>query len=58
MSKPHPCLALHILRVYNPLRRTSLVVQWLRLCASNAGVQIQSLVRELGPHMMQDAAKN
>ena len=27
--------------------RTSLVVQWLRLCASNAGAQVQSLVREV-----------
>ena len=29
---------------------TSLVVQWLRL-TSNAGAQVQSLVRELRPHM-------
>ena len=28
---------------------TSLVVQWVRLCAPNAGVQVQSLVRELDP---------
>ena len=28
-------------------RRTSLVVQWLGLCAPNAGTQVPSLVREL-----------
>ena len=28
-------------------RRTSLVVQWLVLCAPNAGTQVPSLVREL-----------
>ena len=28
---------------------TSPVVQWLRLHTSNAGVQVQSLVRELDP---------
>ena len=58
MTKPHSCLAVHILRVQNSLWRTSLVVQWLRLCASKAGVQIRSMVRGLGPHMIQDAAKN
>ena len=26
---------------------TSLVVQWLKLCAPNAGAQVQPLVREL-----------
>ena len=35
------------------IQRTSLVVQWLRLHASNAGGQVQSLVRELDPHMLQ-----
>ena len=30
-------------------RGTSLVVQWLIVCAPNAGAQIQSLVRELDP---------
>ena len=29
------------------IQRTSLVVQWLRLYAPNAGGQVQSLVREL-----------
>ena len=29
--------------------RTSLVVQWLRLCATDAGVWVPSLVRELDP---------
>ena len=28
----------------------SLVVQWLRLCASNAGAWVPTLVRELDPH--------
>ena len=28
---------------------TSLVVQWLRLCTSNAGTQVQSLAEELDP---------
>ena len=28
---------------------TSLVVQWLRLCAPNAGDPVQSLIRELDP---------
>ena len=31
------------------IQRTSLVVQWLRLYAPNAGGQVQSLVRELDP---------
>ena len=26
---------------------TSLAVQWLRLCTSNAGAQVQTLIREL-----------
>ena len=30
---------------------TSLVVQWLRLCISNAGYGVQPLVRELRSHM-------
>ena len=30
---------------------TSLVVQWLRLCASTAGAQVRSLVGELRSHM-------
>ena len=33
---------------------TSPVVQWLRLCASNVGVQIQLLVGELRSHMPHD----
>ena len=40
---------------------TSLVVQWLRLHASSAGVQgaqVQSLVRELRSHLLHGAAKN
>ena len=32
--------------------RTSLVAQWLRLGAPNAGGQVQSLVRELDPTCM------
>ena len=32
---------------------TSLVVQWLRLHAPNAGVQLPSLVREQRSHMLQ-----
>ena len=31
---------------------TSLVVQWLRLCASNAGVRVPSLVGELRSHTL------
>ena len=30
-------------------RGTFLVVQWLRLCTSNAGAQVQSLAGELDP---------
>ena len=30
---------------------TSLVVQWLRLCSSTQGAQVQSVVRELRPQM-------
>ena len=33
----------------NQMEGTSLVVQWLRLCAPNAGGLDQSLVRELDP---------
>ena len=29
----------------------SMVIQWLRLLASTAGLQVKSLVRELRPHM-------
>ena len=36
---------------------TSLVVQWLRLRASNAGAQVRSLVGEQRSHMLQGAAK-
>ena len=31
--------------------RTSLVVQWLRLCVPSAGTQVQSLVRQLDPNV-------
>ena len=31
----------------NDIHETSLVVQWLGLCAPNAGTQVPSLVREL-----------
>ena len=34
------------------------MVQWLRLCASNAGVWIQSLVSELRSHLLHGMAKN
>ena len=37
---------------------TSLVVQWLRLCALLQGVQVQPLVRELRALMPRGAAKN
>ena len=33
--------------------RTSLVVQWLRICLPKQGAQVQSLVRELRSHMPQ-----
>ena len=33
----------------SPAVGTSLVVQWLRLCAPNAGDPVQSLIRELDP---------
>ena len=39
----------------NVIQGTYLVVQWLRLHASNAGVQVQSLVRELSFHVMCNA---
>ena len=32
-------------------QRTSLVVQWLRICLAMQGMQIQSLLGELRPHM-------
>ena len=35
----------------------SLVVQWLRLCTVNAGVQVLFLIRELRSHMLHGAAK-
>ena len=35
----------------------SLAIQWLRLCASSAEVQAQSLVGELESHMPRDATK-
>ena len=34
-----------------PTLRTSLVVQWLRLCLSKHGGRVQSLIRELRSHM-------
>ena len=37
---------------------TSLLIQWLRLCASTAGVQVPSLVRELRQCMPHSEAKN
>ena len=43
-----------------PLRHpagTSLAVQWLRLCASNAGAWVQFLVQELRSHMSQGLAQ-
>lgn len=33
--------------------RTSLVNQWLRLCTSNTGAWVPSLVRELRSHLPQ-----
>ena len=37
--------------------RISLGVQWLGLCASNAGTRVGSLVRELGSHLLNGVAK-
>ena len=34
------------------LRRTSLVVQWLRICLPMQGMQVRSLVRELRSPML------
>ena len=34
-----------------------LVVQWLGLCASTAGLQVQSLVKELRSHMPRGIAR-
>ena len=36
--------------VLKHLLAVSLVVQWLRLCASNSGAWVPTLVRELDPH--------
>ena len=36
---------------------TSLVVQWLRLCASTEGAWVRSVVRELRSHMPPSAAE-
>ena len=36
---------------------TSLAVQWLGLCLSTAGAQVQSLVKELTSHMQHCATK-
>ena len=36
--------------------RTSLVNQWLRLCTSNTGAWVPSLVRELRSHLQHSAA--
>ena len=40
----------------NPV--TSVVVQWLRLCASAQAARVRSLVRELRSHMLCSVAKN
>ena len=34
-----------------PMLRTSLLVQWLRLCLSKHGGRVRSLIRELRSHM-------
>ena len=39
------------------MKGTSLEVQWLRLCLPMKWVRAQSLVRELGSHLLQDVAK-
>ena len=44
-------------RMENRSIETSLVVQWLRLQASNAGAQVQSQVMELRSYMPSGAAK-
>ena len=41
----------------NTYARTSLAVQWLRLHTSNAGTQVQALIRELRSHMLCSLAK-
>ena len=37
----------------HPNFRTSLVVQWLRICLAMQGMQVGSSVKELGSHMPQ-----
>ena len=45
-----------IFRKNEAILGTSLTIQWLELSTSNAGVQVQSLVRELRSHMPWGAA--
>ena len=55
-----PELLIHMPTWTLPLRHplgTSLAVQWLRLCASNAGAWVQFLVQELRSHMSQSLAQ-
>ena len=51
-------LQLGVLRTISSFHfRTSLVLQWLGLCASTGGGQVQSPVRELRSCMLHDVAK-
>ena len=45
-------MEMHFVKTKKVILGTSLVVQWLRLCVSNAGVQVQFLVKELRSHML------
>ena len=47
-----PHVQKRILHEMCSLKINSLVIQWLRLCTSNAGVWVQSLVRELISHSL------
>ena len=38
---------------FSKVSETPLVVQWLRVCLPMQGMRVQSLVRELGSHMLQ-----
>ena len=48
---------LHFSKNYSIERGTSPAIQWLKPCASNAGLQIQSLVGELRFHVLCGMAK-
>ena len=52
--QPDWCVIPSFSLFWNEVCGTSLVVQWLRLCFYMQGVQVHSLVRQLGSHMPQD----